>query len=273
VQRGIIGKTRIFAKRELGEYIEERRQVILSSIDNERDDYLLNVNEEDYLQYKESEAIIEPLEIYVDDIYVSSTEQMIPAKYFSHAFNIYPGKSYKKDVIKFHIPFSGNPDLLICCPSARLMWSIDVNIGPEEFTFEIINFRDDAEEIRREKDSNLNNIMKQFNNIKNEVEQFNLNIRTQIKITFEARKQRIIKKSGVLASLGVPIKKVSAASTFSVPSIQKKKKIVFCKPEVFEKGYKPEPTLDSHVYNDILRLIHDVGKEFERLPSLYANKE
>lgn len=33
------------------------------------------------------------------------------------------------------------------------------------------------------------------------------------------------------------------------------------------------PTLLSQAYNQILQLMHDVGKEFERLPSLYSGEE
>ena len=68
----------------------------------------LNVNEEDYIAHKVSEAQMDPIEIHEDKIYASSSEQMIPAEYFPSSFNVYSGKSYKKDVIKFHIPFSGN---------------------------------------------------------------------------------------------------------------------------------------------------------------------
>ncbi len=40
-----------------------------------------------------------------------------------------------------------------------------------------------------------------------------------------------------------------------------------------EKRYKPEPALDDSIYQQILSIIHDVGKQFERLPSTYSGKE
>ncbi len=273
MRRGSYGTTRIFYEKEFSDYLENRRNTIISSIENEKDDYLLNVNEEDYIEFKKSEGLIDPLEILIDDIYVSSSEQMIPAENFPGGFNIYSGKSYKKDVIKFHIPFTGNQELLTCRPSTRLLWSIDVEVTNTEISFEIINFSDDAEKIKREKDSNINNILQQFEHLKKDLIGYNSNLGSQIRRAFEVRKQRIKKKAGVLESLGVPIKKTSAPATFSVPSIQKKKSILVTKPEVHDVGYTPEPTLDNNVYNEILNLIHDVGKEFERLPSLYANKE
>ncbi|GJM17483.1 MAG: hypothetical protein DHS20C13_28100 [Thermodesulfobacteriota bacterium] len=269
------GKTRIFSERELRDYLEQKKSSITDYIDSESDDYLLNVNEKDYIQHKSSEAYVEPLEIHQDKIYASSSEQMIPAEYFpSQLFNVQPGKSYKKDVIKFHVPFTGNAELLGCIPCSRLMWTMDVELSNQEFCFEIINFSDDVESITREKDTNMSSIMQQLDNVSIEVERYNASIEAKVKQAFEGRKNRILAKSDVLASLGVPIKKTGSVSpTFSVPTPQTRKKIFVRKPVVQEIGYTPEPTLDKTAYLDILKLIHDVGKEFERLPSLYAGKE
>nr|WP_287018607.1 hypothetical protein [Halomonas sp.] len=68
-------------------------------------------------------------------------------------------------------------------------------------------------------------------------------------------------------------KSVSIPETFSIPLSQKRKKPILNKPEVKEAGFTSEPSLGQSTYIDILNLIHDVGKEFERLPSLYADKE
>jgi hypothetical protein len=266
--------SRIFGERELSGFLDASKQNVLSSIDSEKDDYILNVNECDYIAHKLSESIIEPLEIHEDQIYASSCERMIPAEHFPSSFNVYSGKSYEKNVIKFHVPISGNIQLLHCVPSTRLMWTMGVEVNGAEFSFEIINFSNDTENIVREKDSNLSSIMQQLAHVLRDVEQFNSTFETQIKSAFESKKNRIKEKSGVLASLGVPIKKSSATSpTFAVPAPQKRKKVTVSKPQVNEVGYSPEPSLDQSVYNDILQMIHDVGKEFERLPSLYAEKE
>lgn len=268
------GTTNIFAEKELRDYLEARKQAVISSIENERDDYLLNVNDLDYVGYKTEEAKVEPLEIHIDQIYASSSEQMIPAEYFPSSFWVERGSSYKKDVIKFHIPISGNQELIKCAPSSRLVWSMPIQLGRDEFTFEIINFSDDVEKITREKDSNIQSIVKQLSNVTSEVTNYNNSIENQVKNAFEARKQKLLSKNNVLASLGVPIKKTGGVShTFSVPTPEIRKKISVVKPVVSEVGFTPEPSLDMQAYNQILQLIHDVGKEFERLPSLYSGKE
>ena len=150
---------------------------------------------------------------------------------------------------------------------------MDVEITGKEFCFEIINFSDNANAIVKEKDSNIDGIMKQCSNLKVEINQFNENLEDTIRNAFKLRKDRILANSGILASLGVPIKKISAPKTFAVPDVNKKKKVIVSKPDVKQIGYTPEPSLDESVYQEILKLVHDVGKEFERLPSLYADKE
>ncbi len=40
-----------------------------------------------------------------------------------------------------------------------------------------------------------------------------------------------------------------------------------------DTGFTPEPCLADSVYIEILQMIQDVGKEFERLPSIYIGKE
>lgn len=267
-------KTKIFAEKELRKYLGLRRSSVIQSIENEDDDYLLNVNDADYIKYKLTEAYVDPLLIHEDQIYVSSSEQMIPAEKFPRLFNVYKGKSYKKDVIKFHIPFSGEAELIKCTPSSFISWTMDIELSDQEFCFEIINFSDDVEGINREKDSALKRIILQLENVTSEVDRYDLEIEHQIKQAFETRKKRILANKGVLASLGVPIKKAGNVSpTFSIPAPQSRKKIIINKPEVKEAGFRPEPTLDETTYYEILKLVHDVGKEFERLPSLYAGKK
>lgn len=274
MRRNGYGMTRIFAEQELRNYLEVKIDRVLSSIGSEKDDYILNVNESDYISFKVSEAEVEEIVIYDDKLYASSSEQMIPAEYFSRLFNVSPGNSYKKDVIKFHIPFSGNKDLLSCIPSSRIMWSMGIEVNEDEFCFEVINFSDDVDSIVREKDSSINSILKQCINVNTQVAQYNASLQGRVSSVFNARKVRILAKTDVLASLGVPIKKSSSTpETFAVSTTKKRKQVKISKPSVNEVGYKPEPSLDNSVYQDILQIVHDTGKEFERLPSVYVGKE
>jgi hypothetical protein len=271
----------IFAQKRLSDYLEQRKSSVINSIQNEDENYLLNVNEDDYVTYKLSLAYVEPLEIYDDKVEVSSTERDIPletmyqnSSTFAFMPHVLRKSSYKKPVLKFHVPFSGSVELIKCTPNNQLVWSMEIELHDQEFCFEIINFDDNTESIQQQKDENLKKIMKQLQNINSEVKQYNIRLESEIKQVFNTRKKRILANSGVLASLGIPIKKANnVSSTFAIPTPQIRKKIVVSKPTVKDIVFKPEPTIDEKIYYEILKSIHDVGKQFERLPSLYANKQ
>lgn len=245
-----------------------------SEIENQSDNYLLNVNETEFTKYIVSKYTVEPLEIYFDRKSASTHEVDVRAENFPSGFHVYEGKRYKKDVIRYHIPYAGNAELLRRKPSTFVMWTTDIIVERDEICFDIIDFYNDAKKIKEEADLTLNRLATQLSHVREQVDAYNSSLEMQVKKTLQARKTHLLKKNDILSELGVPVRKRDdVPETFSVPSPQIAKKIVVKKPEVIETGYKPEPTLDESVYNDILRIIHDLGRQFERMPSTYKNKE
>ena len=270
----------IFAQKRLSDYLEQRKLSVLESIENEGEDYLLNVNEDDYVKYKLPSAYVEPLEIYDDKVEVFPMKRDIPSEIMyqsSSTFAFIPPElrksSYEKQVLKFHVPFSGSADLIRCAPSL-ITWTIEIELSDQDFCFEIIDFNNDTENIKQQLNADLKKIMQQLQNVNSQVNAYNIRLEPEIKQTFNTRKKKILSNKDVLASLGIPIKKADNVSpTFAIPTPQIRKKIVVSKPTVKDIIFKPEPTIDEKIYYEILKSIHDVGKQFERLPSLYANKQ
>ena len=264
----------IFGEEELRAYLEHKAHAVLSGIEQEKDDYLLNVNEDDYVQFKTAAMCADEVIIHGEHIHASSAEQMVPANIFPSHFFVRPGESYKKDVITFHIPVSGDLRLLRTIPSRRIMWTMPIDANQLEISFGVINFQDEAATIVNQKDQCIRHIMQQLDNVNKEVKQFNAQVEGRVRKALQARKEKIQRQTGVLAALGVPIRKSSdTPETFAVPAPQIRKKIEVTKPAVHDTSFIPEPTLDSSTYMEILRLINDVGKQFERLPSIYQGKE
>src|SRR5713226_1554611 len=97
----------IFAERDFDSQRSDLLAKLKQKIYSENSNYLLNVNETEYLEHLASEFAIEPLELRFDEMTVSSFERDIPAEHFPPTFHVYAGKSYPKPVIRYHIPFSG----------------------------------------------------------------------------------------------------------------------------------------------------------------------
>lgn len=262
---------RIFAEGDLSHAIEGQMAAMRREIEAEPKNHLLNVNEAEYVEYLVQKYNIQPLVFLWDDLRVSDREVNIPAEQFPSLFNVYAGESYPKQVITYHIPFTGETDLLKMTPSTRLLWSTDVSVAGGSVSFDIINFRDDPEQIRREADGIMAKIREQGEHVTHDVEQFNASLPAAVQAAVQARKQSLLKQSGVLEDLGVPVKRSQTTpETFAVPTVKRR---VVVKPTASDVAYAPEPTLDVSLHNDILRLCRDTGVEMERHPSIYADKD
>lgn len=261
----------IFGEAPLGAATEGQLAAMRREIDAESSNRLLNMNEAEYIEYLVDKYRIEPLTFLWDDIYITDKEVLIPAERFPFNFNVYEGKSYPKQVITYHLPFNGERDLLKYTPSSRILWSTDVSVNSDSISFDIINWSDDAAQIKRDSDDIVSSIRKQHENVEREVRQYNERIRKDAEVAVASRKQEHLKQSNLLNCLGVPVKKSTRTpSTFAVPSIKKK---VLVKPKAPNTAYKPEPMLDESLYAEILRVCHDTGVEMERHPSIYAEKD
>jgi len=264
------GDMQIFRGGELSAAIDGRYSGMRREIDGEPANRLLNVNEAEYVEYLVQKYRIDSLVLLWEHVSVSDTEKMIRAEAFPFAFNVYAGKSYPKQVVTYHIPFAGDASLLGLTPSTRLMWSGEVDIQGREILFDIVNWRDNPEEIKREADQMMSNIRTQAGHMEVEVAKFNNDLPAAAEAAMRARKQLLLKQSSLLESLGTPITKSNQTpATFAVPTIKRK---VVVKPTAPDTAYAPEPTLDDSMFQDILRLCRDTGVEMERHPSIYADK-
>lgn len=264
---------KIFAERDLSEFLRKRVDDMHSEVENEAENYILNVNEIEYIKHITNRYSIDTIDLKYREVSVSSSEKELPAEYFPPYFDVRRGQRYKTDVIKYHIPYTGNSELLKFKPSSCLLWTRDVIDEDNCVCFEIINFQNDVEQIKREANHIIDSIRSQLANVLSEINTHNLSLESQVRSRFESRKHRLLKKNSLVASLGVPIKKRSdLPSTFAIKAPQIPKKIRIDKPMVTEMGFKPDPTLNEEIFKDILQIVFDVGKQFERLPSTYSEK-
>lgn len=215
---------------------------------------------------------IRPLNIQFDNPYAEQKEEMVSAEKFPVDFFVVNGKKYPRMVIYFHIPLEGNVELLKYTPSHRILWTDQMKLSDNELIFKRIQFRDNTEELNKDFEGTTNRLRTMQDNVNNDIQIFNTSLKEKIHESFITRKQELLSRRNLLSGLKVPIKKAeNIPNTFSVPSPKLRKKVTV-KPVVTEKGYKPEPSLDLGTYKEILNMLNGVGKEFERLPSIYCDK-
>ena len=267
-----IGPFNAFVGGDLRNYLEENDRKIQSHIEQESENYILNVNETEYKNYLISEFTIETPRIDFENISVTSYEKQIPAKQFPRHIFVQPEESFPKQVVVYHLPYDGNADLFRYTPTTRLLWTIQIYIEEQSVCFEIINFSGHAEDIKRDAQQIINKLKTQIGHLAHEIDGYNARLPNNIEQNFKTRKQQFLDNNKLLASLGVPIRKREGLpQTYAIPTPQIRKSIT-AKPNVLASGYKQEPILDQSVYHDILQTIYDVGKVFERYPSTYSGK-
>jgi len=228
---------RIFAEHPLSEFLEQRRQAAVREIQSDPQDHLLNVNEADYVKYLAHKYHLEPVTFAFDATRASSGDKLIPAENHPPLFNVQSGQNYSRPVITLHVPFTGEPELLQCWPSSRIMWTCEVTIisrrrfplprgegqgegqTGSEIQFDLINWHNDPEPLHRDKQRILDNITQQNASVTGEVTQFNSRLEHFIRQTLSRRKSQLLTQLNVVGSLGVP---AGVPQTFAVPIVPKK---------------------------------------------------
>jgi hypothetical protein len=265
----------LFAEVDLAAFLEIRRQTMLEEIQTESANKVLNVNESDYVRYLANKYRIEPIVFHFESLQASHSEKLIPTEHHPRNYAVHISHSrkaaYPRQVITFHLQFSGDECLLKCRPSTLGNWSIRVSVAPNEIRFDLINWQNDVEALRQAQAEIIERIRQQNENVANDVDKFNSQLELQARQVVSGRKAILLKQLNVAEALGIPLRKAgNVPQTFAVPVTPKQ---LVVKPPSSDVSHKADPTLDASTYEHILAIIHDAGVGMERLPSTYANKQ
>ncbi len=160
-----------------------------------------------YISQQVSINKINPLELRIDELTVSRSQQMIPAEYFPSEFFVRDGQEYQKEVLTFHLPFSGDPELLRCVPSARILWTEEIALANGEILFDVINFsNNDVSAVQKRRDEVINFLSRQAENINTQVKQYNDNLSKEIETIVNQTESALSASSQFLAKLGTPLR-------------------------------------------------------------------
>lgn len=262
----------LFQERLFADASREALDQMRKEVDTEDRDKLLNTDEAAYIAYLVGRWRIEPLVLDIEHPRVSDYQKLIPAHQFPRGFDARSGRSYPVQVIVYHVPYSGNEILFQCAPSGGRIFGMHHATPQNGFlTFEIVNWRNDLQAIKREANAILTNIGINWNQLRNEVVAFNEELERQAQQTVRAKRTWYQNQKNQLASLGAPILLPSDTSTVStVPIILKK---VVVKPAAPSSLPATEWVIDNAIYEQILQIIHDTGVAMERHPGVYAGKD
>ena len=165
---------KLFGETEFSGVTEGILRAVAEQIDSERTDYLLNMNETQYVQHIVDKYRFDPLVIHFEAVEASPTERRVPAEHFpSGGFSVRRGESYMKPAFVYHVPFSGDAQLLKCIPNPRVQLIYAVRVDTGEMSFEITDFYGEPERVKRDADSILGYMREQSGHLAGNIQRFN----------------------------------------------------------------------------------------------------
>ena len=246
---------------------QEKLRCIASEINSLTKDYILKVNELEYFDYLKNKYYIEPLNIDLE-----SETYGEPTKSIETIENRFREK-YQGEVLHFVISysFSGSPKVFSISPSRRIQTSKEISINERNNTvsFRFSMHKKDPTEFFRLKKNFCESAFANTQNANSNIENFNRTFMINVPKIFKARKDKFINENSFYEAIKLKTNS-NTNNIFTVPTV--KKRIIPQPQKDNSKEFSSEPSMNSHVYKDVLKIIFESGKSMERKPSLYIGK-
>lgn len=261
-------EVRSFSEKEEYAYNQELEYRVISTIQSAGKEYILNIDEEEYIKYLEDKYRLIPLEINKESEHIAK-----PVIEKEQRKNIHWGGTSIVDVYYFKISYSytGSKELFNIRPSSMTLTSYNICLESDNtvsFMIQLTQLEESS--FNRAKNDAYSSAFINALNINKFVSNWNNGLRGLIEKQFRVVKDKYIKENSFFAAINVKTNQ-EASKVFSVPTI---KKIETPKPKLDgEKSYTLEPTMSDSMYKDVLDVIYILGRSMERKPSLYMGKD
>ena len=250
------------------------KQQILSEISEQKESYILNIEEDKYIDYLVEKYTIHKISVGTTPINIS--EIKTEKHYNLNTYRYYGAQEVHNVTVEYE--FSGDYWLLGVTPSycqftisGTQKMGVRFNNDCSSVIINVVFYSFDENEFKRqlndcyEKNFNKDNIK----NVNSHAEEFNCHLRNYISRIFNEYKSKYLQKANFMAAIKVS-SNTSMPQTFSVPTI----KVPKDKPVVTNnKVYTTEPTLNYDTYTQILQVIRGIGRSYETKPKNYIGKD
>lgn len=242
---------------------------IKKTIEQKSKEYILGVDEEEFINYLDSEFRLEPLKIYKETEDIS--KPVISKEWFEdRAYR----EKFQREVYNFTVSyqFTGSPILFKVQSNPYTMTSYDISVNEHSNTvsFSFKLYQKEPEEFKRIKDECFKSAFTNLSKLNNNIAEINNFLTNTIKTYFQDVRKKFQSENDFFAAINVKVDP-STKSVFTAPTISKKK---IPQPKVNDKvEFSSSPTMNTEMYKDILKVIYDSGKSMEKKPSLYNGKD
>lgn len=260
---------RAFSEVDSYNAVEQWKEKIKKKIESEPKEYILGVDENEYMNFLIEDFKVVPLTVYEESEHI---EQPSVVKEKKTAFP----REYMYEVDAYHFTvkyiFSGSAVLFKIRPSSYTLTTYEINVNEHNntvsFSFKLIE--KSPEKFKSEKSDIFRSAFTNIKNINMFANEWNSSVERIVKDEFKRVKEKFLKENDFFAAINISTNK-DTESIFSVPTIRK---IAIPQPKVDKhKEFASIPSMSKTMYSEILKVVYDAGKSMEKKPSLYINKD
>jgi hypothetical protein len=166
------------------------------------------------------------------------------------------------------VPFSGDPGFFLIRPQQYSLSLPRCQVTANELRFTYTQTSPNAPALKHSYEESVRTIKDHLRSLSESVAQFNRGLERLAATNLKARKDRLLADAGMVASLGLPMKKRAGAPvTYSVPVNRRRPRIEQIRTE---QGFRPEPALAKEDYEEILRIMKNMVQVMERSPHEFS---
>lgn len=228
-------------------------------------DYILRVNKEEFKEYLLDKYLFIP--IVVDPTPMIGEPENITREYESRLHREMVRRNGYKIPVTYK--YAGTANLWRCAPSSRTLTGAEIELGSGTVTYYVELFEKDPKKFEQEKNSIYGKMIVNLPNLNREVEQWNAQLEGFISSCIQAEYNKYLEENSFFEAISVKVNQ-NTNTVFTAPTVRKKE-VPLPVPE--KKEFKSEPSMDSIMYADVLKVLNEVGKSFERKPSTYEGKD
>lgn len=166
------------------------------------------------------------------------------------------------------VPFTGDHNFFRIRPQQYTMNMPRADVTGNELRFAYMQTTPNAAALKHNYEQSLRIVKDHLRSLSESAAQFNSRLEALAAMHLKARKDRLLADAGMVASLGLPMKKRAGAPvTYSVPVNRRGPRIEQIRTE---QGFKPEPALAKEDYEEILRIMKNMVQVMERSPHEFS---
>jgi hypothetical protein len=167
------------------------------------------------------------------------------------------------------VPFEGDAEFFRVQPQTYSLNPARAEISRDAILLTYVRTDQNAEAIKRDYERTLASIKEHLRSLSQSAAQFNSQLEELAKTELKKRKERLLADAGMIAALGLPMKKRQGMpTTYAVPVTRRVPKIDQI---TVTAAFRPEPVLSKEDYEEILRIIKNMVQVMELSPHAFLN--